>query len=66
MGNACCAPEDHSLGLEPIINDKGKPISRMSVAFFDITVRRITEEAEVPIRSLTEGANAIVVVNVAS
>ena len=38
----------------------------MSAAFFDIPVRRIAEEQEVPIRDLTQGAKAIVVVNVAS
>ena len=35
-------------------------------AFFDILVRKITEQNTVPLRTVTEGAKAIVVVNVAS
>ena len=38
----------------------------MSAAFFDILVRKIAESDEVSIGSITEGAKAIVVVNVAS
>ena len=38
----------------------------MAAIFFDIMVRRIAEDQEVPVRDLTEGAKAIVLVNVAS
>ena len=38
----------------------------MCAAFFDVPVRRITEENEVTVRDLTDGAKAIIVVNVAS
>ena len=39
----------------------------MSAAFFDITVRKaLDNQNDVAMRSLTEGAKAIIIVNVAS
>ena len=37
----------------------------MASKFMSVLVRKITEEAEVPVSSLVEGAKAIIVANVA-